>query len=201
MTTRITHSRKHLIGLLATALGLLALVSPVGQAHSAVSNGGTYEEGYARCYNGYIQADPPRMYAGTLYAPAGTFIYGGNTQTVKFRSNLAQFIPGVGWRTVQNGVWKMTVANDQEYGAYRWTTLSGAPIDASHRFYGLKTGTAAAPVYYHVWTEYVWVGDQFHYGASTWDANPHHEDRASAWDQSTYWGCKYPGPNAITMIG
>jgi hypothetical protein len=131
----------------------------------------------------------------------GGFYVGNNTQPVAFRPALARFVPRLGWRTIGVGVWKYTTAADNEFGAYAWTDPYGQPTYSNQSFLVPVVGTYQAPEYYAAYIEYKWLADATHSYGYTWAYTPHHEMRGSPGDQSVYWGCKYPGPNAITMIG
>lgn len=187
--------------LLVAAVGAALLLGSVESAQAHHNDPGTHVAKPVECYSNVMTVRPPQMYAAGMYVNPGFAIIGGNTQTVAFRPHLAQYFPGVGWRTIQDGIWKKSVARDVEIGVYSWTTLDGRTTDASHSFSIPQAGTYQAPIFYAVWTEYYWYADQSHHGGSTWSWNPHHENRASAGNQKTYWGCKYPGPNDVTMIG
>jgi hypothetical protein len=179
--------------LLATAVGTIFLISPVGQAQAHHNNIGTYAAGRARCDASQIWVHPPVMGEAQ---PLGIV---GGSQQVAFRSHLAQLVPGVGWRTVSSGVWKTTRVNS--YGVTGgWTTLSGQPVYGSMYFHNLSAGTNQNPVRYRVFTEYYWYADQNRHAGSTSAWNPHEEGRGSFWDQKTYEHCKYPGPNDVTIL-
>lgn len=176
------------------ALGLVLALGAAGVA-GASHMSSYYGEQTAACWGDRVVIGAPLM----LPTPATAYTH-GNSQVVSFRSSLARWYPGHGWFVVQYGTWKKTRVGDTSLGVgYSWTTMDDRPVIGQETFFITQSGTSTAKLYYGVFTEYRWHKDSTHHDYSDWDWNPHHENRASQWNQKSYDWCEYPGPNEFVI--